>query len=167
MLRNIKGTKDLLPNDTIKWRWIESNIHHIMNSYGYGEIRTPVFENTELFIRGIGNESDIVSKEMYSWIDQSKKSNTPSKFVLHPGGLVYRGRVCYLVCSFDKDLNKIIYLPLHRFKRIEVLDEPSFHANKNIKELSSGLLGFQLSQKKIKVVLKFTMFAEVLIYINL
>ena len=76
MLRNIKGTKDLLPNDTIKWRWIESNIHHIMNSYGYGEIRTPVFENTELFIRGIGNESDIVSKEMYSWIDQSKKSLT-------------------------------------------------------------------------------------------
>lgn len=97
-------------------------------------------------------------------IDQSKKSNTPSKFVLHPGGLVYRGRVCYLVCSFDKDLNKIIYLPLHRFKRIEVLDEPSFHADKNIKELSSGLLGFQLSQKKIKVVLKFTMFAGTHLY---
>ena len=76
MLRNIKGTKDLLPNDTIKWRWVESNIHNIMNSYGYGEIRTPVFENTELFIRGIGNETDIVSKEMYSWIDQSKKNLT-------------------------------------------------------------------------------------------
>ena len=76
MLRNIKGTKDLLPNDTIKWRWVESNIHNIMNSYGYGEIRTPVFENTELFIRGIGNETDIVSKEMYSWIDQSKKHLT-------------------------------------------------------------------------------------------
>ena len=76
MLRNIKGTKDLLPNDTVKWRWIESNIHHIMSSYGYGEIRTPVFENTELFIRGIGDETDIVSKEMYSWIDQSKKSLT-------------------------------------------------------------------------------------------
>ena len=76
MLRNIKGTKDLLPNDTVKWRWLESNIHRIMNTYGYGEIRTPVFENTELFVRGIGNETDIVSKEMYSWIDQSKKSLT-------------------------------------------------------------------------------------------
>ena len=48
MLRNIKGTKDLLPKDTVKWRWIESNIHNIMTSYGYGEIRTPVFENEVL-----------------------------------------------------------------------------------------------------------------------
>ena len=76
MLRNIKGTKDLLPNDTIVWRWAESKIHEIMISYGYGEIRTPVFENTELFVRGIGNETDIVSKEMFSWTDQSKKSLT-------------------------------------------------------------------------------------------
>ena len=76
MLRNIKGTKDLLPNDTILWRWAESKIHEIMISYGYGEIRTPVFENTELFVRGIGNETDIVSKEMFSWTDQSKKSLT-------------------------------------------------------------------------------------------
>ena len=74
MLRNIKGTKDLLPNDTIVWRWAESKIHEIMISYGYGEIRTPVFENTELFVRGIGNETDIVSKEMFSWTDQSKKA---------------------------------------------------------------------------------------------
>ena len=76
MIRSIKGTKDLLPIDTEKWRWIESNIHNIMDSYGYGEIRTPIFENTDLFIRGIGNETDIVSKEMYSWIDQSKTSLT-------------------------------------------------------------------------------------------
>ena len=76
MIRNIKGTKDLLPDDTIKWRFIESKIHKILNSYGYGEIRTPVFESTDLFIRGIGNETDIVSKEMYSWLDQGKKSLT-------------------------------------------------------------------------------------------
>jgi len=76
MIRNIKGTKDLLPDDTIKWRFIESKIHKILGSYGYGEIRTPVFESTDLFIRGIGNETDIVSKEMYSWLDQGKKSLT-------------------------------------------------------------------------------------------
>tara|TARA_Y100001968_G_scaffold326963_1_gene371040 strand:+ start:11562 stop:12824 length:1263 start_codon:yes stop_codon:yes gene_type:complete len=76
ILRNIKGTKDLLPNDTKKWQWIESNIHKIMCSYGYGEIRTPIFENTELFIRGIGDATDIVSKEMYSWIDQGNKKLT-------------------------------------------------------------------------------------------
>ena len=76
MIRNIKGTKDLLPNDTAKWRFIESKIHKIVNSYGYGEIRTPVFESTDLFVRGIGNETDIVSKEMYSWLDQGGKKLT-------------------------------------------------------------------------------------------
>ena len=74
MIRNIKGTKDLLPNETVKWRFIESKIHKIVSSYGYGEIRTPVFESTDLFVRGIGNETDIVSKEMYSWLDQGGKN---------------------------------------------------------------------------------------------
>ncbi|MAP66789.1 MAG: histidine--tRNA ligase [Candidatus Marinimicrobia bacterium] len=76
MIKNIKGTKDLLPNETVKWRFIESKIHKIVNSYGYGEIRTPVFESTDLFVRGIGNETDIVSKEMYSWLDQGGKKLT-------------------------------------------------------------------------------------------
>ena len=76
MIRNIKGTKDLLPHDTVKWRFIESKIHKFLNSYGYGEIRTPIFESTDLFIRGIGNETDIVSKEMYSWLDQGGKNLT-------------------------------------------------------------------------------------------
>lgn len=76
MIRNIKGTKDLLPNETVKWRFIESKIHKIVSSYGYGEIRTPVFESTDLFVRGIGNETDIVSKEMYSWLDQGGKKLT-------------------------------------------------------------------------------------------
>ena len=76
MIKNIKGTKDLLPNETVKWRFIESKIHKIVSSYGYGEIRTPVFESTDLFVRGIGNETDIVSKEMYSWLDQGGKKLT-------------------------------------------------------------------------------------------
>ena len=69
-LRNIKGTKDLLPHDTIHWREVENIIHHFMAVHGYGEIRTPVFEPTKLFLRGIGEGTDIVSKEMYSWTDQ-------------------------------------------------------------------------------------------------
>ncbi|MBC8214718.1 MAG: histidine--tRNA ligase [Candidatus Marinimicrobia bacterium] len=68
--QSIKGTKDLLPEDTILWREVEMAIHNFMQLYGYGEIRTPVFEQTELFARGIGEGTDIVSKEMYSWIDQ-------------------------------------------------------------------------------------------------
>ena len=68
--RTIKGTHDLLPDELSNWRRIENTIHSIMEQYGYGEIKTPVFESTELFVRGIGNDTDIVNKEMYSWTDQ-------------------------------------------------------------------------------------------------
>ena len=68
--RNIKGTHDLLPEEVSIWRQVENIIHFIMEQHGFGEIRTPVFEHTDLFIRGIGTDTDIVSKEMYSWKDQ-------------------------------------------------------------------------------------------------
>ena len=68
--KNIKGTKDIFPPESYNYKIIEDFIHQTLQSYGYGEIRTPFFENTNLFKRGIGNETDIVSKEMYSWIDQ-------------------------------------------------------------------------------------------------
>ena len=74
--RTIKGTHDLLPNDRKIWRNIQKSIQLIMNQFGYGEIRTPVFENTDLFIRGIGTETDIVTKEMYSWVDQGNNHLT-------------------------------------------------------------------------------------------
>ena len=74
--RNIKGTHDLLPKDLIIRQRIELQIHQLMQSYGYGEIRTPVFENTELFIRGIGTDTDIVNKEMFSWVDQGGNALT-------------------------------------------------------------------------------------------
>jgi len=76
VIKNIKGTKDILPNETLLWQWIENNIHKFMQSYGYGEIRTPKFENSILFNRSIGLNTDIVSKEMYSWIDQGKNNLT-------------------------------------------------------------------------------------------
>ncbi len=70
MIRSVKGTHDILPDQTWRWRKIESALHSFMQKYGYEEIRTPAFEKTELFARGIGEETDIVSKEMYSWTDQ-------------------------------------------------------------------------------------------------
>ena len=73
-ITTIKGTYDLLPPETEKWRKIENFIHDFMYLHGYGEIRTPVFEKTELFTRGVGEETDIVTKEMYSWTDMDKES---------------------------------------------------------------------------------------------
>ena len=74
--RSIKGTHDILPNEIKKWQMIEMKIHQIMKNHVYDEIRTPAFENTELFVRGIGTDTDIVNKEMYSWIDQGGNSLT-------------------------------------------------------------------------------------------
>ena len=76
IIRSIKGTKDILPEESSFWQFIESNIHSFMKSYGYGEIRTPKFENSSLFNRSIGINTDIVSKEMYTWTDQSNNSLT-------------------------------------------------------------------------------------------
>ena len=72
----VKGTKDILPNDSVKWQTLEQTVHEFMNRWGYGEIRTPAFERTELFTRSVGEESDIVSKQMYTFLDQSKTSLT-------------------------------------------------------------------------------------------
>ena len=74
--RTIKGTHDILPDERLIWQKVENFIHLIMQSNGYGEIKTPAFENTDLFIRGIGTETDIVTKEMYSWVDQGGNNLT-------------------------------------------------------------------------------------------
>ena len=59
-----KGTKDVMPKDAYKWHYIESEWRKICAEYGFGEVRTPVFEATELFNRGVGETTDIVQKEM-------------------------------------------------------------------------------------------------------
>ena len=76
MIKNIKGTKDLLPNAMLNILDIERHLNIFMNIHGYGEIRTPIFESTELFSRSVGEHTDIVNKEMYTWIDQNEQSLT-------------------------------------------------------------------------------------------
>ena len=68
--RNIKGTHDILPKDSYKWRHLESIVHQVCAQFGFQEIRTPIFEQNKLFSRSVGEESDIVTKEMYSWEDK-------------------------------------------------------------------------------------------------
>ena len=69
-IRTIKGTHDILPAESKKWQRLERIVHTICRQFGYEEIRTPIFEETRLFLRSIGEDSDIVSKEMYSWSDK-------------------------------------------------------------------------------------------------
>lgn len=71
-----KGTKDILPADSYKWQFIEDNFSKMAREFGYGEIRTPMFENTALFKRSVGETSDVVQKEMYTFNDMGKRSLT-------------------------------------------------------------------------------------------
>jgi histidyl-tRNA synthetase len=79
-LKAVRGTRDLLPPETALWNRIEATARAVFARYNFGEIRTPIFEDTALFARGVGEETDIVSKEMYTWEDraraQSEKTQT-------------------------------------------------------------------------------------------
>ena len=71
-----RGTKDILPDASGCWQYIEQTVQDVCRNYGYSEIRTPVFEHTELFLRGIGETTDIVEKEMYTFTDRGERSLT-------------------------------------------------------------------------------------------
>ncbi len=71
-----KGTNDFLPEDTIKWQYVENILRESAKKYGFEEIRTPIFEATELFLRGVGETTDIVNKEMYTFNDKGNRSIT-------------------------------------------------------------------------------------------
>jgi len=72
MIQKIKGTMDILPSETPLFRYIEGVMREEAEKYGYGEIRTPTFENTELFVRGVGDTTDVVQKEMYTFADREE-----------------------------------------------------------------------------------------------
>ncbi|MCU0364806.1 MAG: histidine--tRNA ligase [Ignavibacteriaceae bacterium] len=76
MIKAVTGTKDILPLDIPRWKYLEKTVERIFSNFNYKEIRTPIFEETALFARGIGEETDIVGKEMYTFKDRSDASLT-------------------------------------------------------------------------------------------
>jgi histidyl-tRNA synthetase len=74
-LKAVRGTRDLLPDQTPLWNHVEATARAVFTRYGLGEIRTPIFETTELFARGVGEETDIVSKEMFTWEDRARAAS--------------------------------------------------------------------------------------------
>ena len=71
-----KGTKDVLPQESYKWHYVESKVKKVALDFNIKEIRTPTFEHTELFLRGVGDTTDIVNKEMYTFNDKGDRSMT-------------------------------------------------------------------------------------------
>jgi histidyl-tRNA synthetase len=84
-LKAVRGTRDLLPPETELWNHIDATARRVFARYNFGEIRTPIFEDTQLFARGVGEETDIVSKEMYTWEDRPRaQSEKAQSLTLRP-----------------------------------------------------------------------------------
>jgi len=75
MIKAVRGTRDLLPPQTDVWNFVDSTAREVFRLYNFHEIRTPVFEETQLFARSVGEETDIVSKEMYTWEDRGRAAS--------------------------------------------------------------------------------------------
>lgn len=79
MIKAIRGTRDLLPPDTDLWNFVDARVRSVFQRYNFREIRTPVFEATELFARSVGEDTDIVSKEMFTWEDKARAQSEKSQ----------------------------------------------------------------------------------------
>lgn len=122
--RTIKGTKDILPEETANWQYVESVIRRVMLNFNYQEIRTPAFEQTGLFSRSIGELTDIVSKEMYTFLDRSEESIT-----LRPEGTASTLRA-YIQNNLGEQspLTKVYYIgPMFRQERPQAGRLRQFH----------------------------------------
>ncbi|MCI0423399.1 MAG: histidine--tRNA ligase [Acidobacteria bacterium] len=124
MIKAIKGTRDILPPESALWSRVENTAREILALYGFAEIRTPVFESTELFARGVGEDTDIVSKEMYTFEDRDEQSLT-----LRPEGTAPAVRA-YIEHQLQQEssIAKLYYLgPMFRRERPQKGRYRQFH----------------------------------------
>lgn len=115
MIQVPRGTQDILPKESYKWQFIEKKLHEIAKNYNYDEIRTPMFESTDLFVRAVGGSTDIVNKEMYTFQDKGDRSLT-----LRPEGTAPVAR-SYIENKMQHNVEqpvKLFYVaPMFRYER--------------------------------------------------
>ena len=111
MIKAIRGTRDLLPPDTALWNFVEAAARDVFHAYNFQEIRTPIFEETQLFARSVGEETDIVSKEMYTWEDRGRgQSEKGQSLTLRPENTAGVVRAYVEHKLWDRGLNKLYYI---------------------------------------------------------
>lgn len=116
MIQKPKGTKDILPSEVYKWQYIEEKIKEIFETTGMKEIRVPVFEHTELFSRGVGETTDVVQKEMYTFEDKGGRSIT-----LRPEGTagVVRSYIENGMASMPTPIKLWYEMPMYRYENVQ------------------------------------------------
>jgi len=123
-IQSTRGTYDILPDTCHVWGWLEATTRDLFRRFNFKEIRTPVFEKTELFMRTIGEETDIVSKEMYSFLDRKNRSLT-----LRPEGTasIVRSFIEHKLLQ-ENVVNKVFYIgPMFRYERPQAGRQRQFH----------------------------------------
>src|ERR1022692_1279655 len=119
MIKSPRGTRDLLPPDTARWNFVEATVRDVFRAYNFHEIRTPIFESTELFARGVGEETDIVSKEMFTWEDRGRaESDKGQSLTLRPENTAGIVRAYIEHKLWERGLNKFFSIgPMFRRER--------------------------------------------------
>jgi histidyl-tRNA synthetase len=111
MIKAVRGTRDLLPPETALWNFVEATVRDVFRAYNFQEIRTPIFESTELFARGVGDETDIVTKEMYTWDDKARAASEKGQsLTLRPENTAGVVRAYIENHMWDRGLNKLYYI---------------------------------------------------------
>src|SRR2546426_2121767 len=111
MIKAIRGTRDLLPPETALWNFVEAAVRDVFRVYNFHEIRTPIFEETQLFARSVGEETDIVGKEMYTWQDRGRaESDRGQSLTLRPENTAGVVRAYIEHKLWDRGLNKLYYI---------------------------------------------------------
>ncbi len=111
MIKAVRGTRDLLPPETALWNFVESVVRDVFRAYNFQEIRTPIFESTELFARGVGEETDIVAKEMYTWEDRGRAASEKGQsLTLRPENTAGVVRAYIEHTMWDRGLSKLYYI---------------------------------------------------------
>nr|QCI06318.1 Histidine-tRNA ligase [Dictyurus purpurascens] len=143
MIQPLRGTKDILPNEIFIWQHLYKSVHEILSMANYNEIRTPIIENTELFLRSIGNDTDIINKEMYNFQDQGQR-----KITLRPEGTASIAR-SFIHNKLYKVSNtsRLWYLgPMFRYERPQKGRQRQFH------QLGIECIGLQSPVADVEVI---------------
>jgi histidyl-tRNA synthetase len=111
VIKAVRGTRDLLPPETAVWNFVETIAREVFRAYNFQEIRTPIFEETALFARGVGEDTDIVAKEMYTWEDRSRAASEKGQsLTLRPENTAGVVRAYIEHKLWDRGLNKLYYI---------------------------------------------------------
>ncbi len=143
MIQRPKGTKDILPQESRTWQFIEESAKNVFDHYGFSEIRVPVFEHTELFQRGVGDTTDVVQKEMYTFEDKGGRSIT-----LRPEGTagVVRAYIENGMASLPSPVKLWYNMAMYRYENVQKGRYREFH------QIGAELIGSSSYEADVEII---------------